>query len=151
MPVASPIKRYAKLVAISVTAVVAIFIVAAANTDHSFHHDMGTANEKSNSNDQRLIDEAKQKDETTTTPPQAEAQAPTAYLQSRAELVDGDPVMSSLDSRFPELSLRKSSSSAHDDYIESNLRLAWMTNQISFEDYEYAKTFLRDHGNLSHP
>lgn len=148
----SRIKRYAILIAISAATAIAIFIVAGVNADRSFHRDLDTANDKINSADQHLIEEAKQKDEAATSPPQAEPQPQPAEARpmdrpSRSQLVDDDPVLSSIASRQPELdsALRGVDGAS---LADSTLRLAWYSNVISYEEYQYAQKFRHSQGDF---
>jgi hypothetical protein len=60
--------------------------------------------------------------------------------------IDDDPIMSSIVDDLPEIG--EELRNGEFKLASSGLRLAWMSNQISYEEYKHAEGFIREHGGL---
>ncbi|HEY8668177.1 MAG TPA: GYF domain-containing protein [Tepidisphaeraceae bacterium] len=56
--------------------------------------------------------------------------------------MDDDPIVTRIASKYPEM-LDDLKAGRHTDLLDSQLRLAWMTEQITYEEYQHVQHYLR--------
>jgi uncharacterized protein YbaR (Trm112 family) len=82
-------------------------------------------------------------------PPPAPTKMSASDLQAlgaerMSDEIDADPIMSSIVDDLPEIGIELRHGEL--SLASSSLRLAWMSNQISYEEYRHANAFIYDHG-----